>query len=137
MRGFAAAGVQAIPSPPELAAMATGQPTSEICLTWGIKPVVQRLAGSKRAKRLSGTETVAPLRGLRPARALRCFTENVPKPRSSTRSPRASAAEMHFEDECDNCLDVTVLQAGVRLRQFLNEFRFRHRDFALQRWHTR
>jgi len=32
------------------------------------------------------------IRGLRPARAGRCLTEKAPKPRSSTRSPRASAA---------------------------------------------
>src|SRR5580704_4243873 len=38
------------------------------------------------------TETWAPVRGLRPERAGRCFTENAPKPRSSTRSPRAMAA---------------------------------------------
>src|ERR1700720_637206 len=38
------------------------------------------------------TATWAPVRGLRPVRAGRCFTENAPKPRSSTRSPRAIAA---------------------------------------------
>src|ERR1700686_992919 len=38
------------------------------------------------------TGTCAPVRGLRPARAGRCFTEKAPKPRSSTRSPRAKAA---------------------------------------------
>src|SRR5262249_46055352 len=38
------------------------------------------------------TGTWAPVRGLRPARAGRCLTEKAPKPRSSTRSPRAKAA---------------------------------------------
>src|SRR5262249_8223078 len=38
------------------------------------------------------TETCAPVRGLRPVRAGRFFTEKAPKPRSSTRSPRAMAA---------------------------------------------
>src|ERR1700704_1600979 len=38
------------------------------------------------------TETSAPVRGLRPVRAGRFFTEKAPKPRSSTRSPRAMAA---------------------------------------------
>src|ERR1700684_3514235 len=38
------------------------------------------------------TATWAPVRGLRPVRAGRCFTENAPKPRSSTLSPRAIAA---------------------------------------------
>src|SRR4029079_18232191 len=38
------------------------------------------------------TETCAPVRGLRPVRAGRFFTEKAPKPRNSTRSPRAIAA---------------------------------------------
>ena len=38
------------------------------------------------------TETCSPVRGLRPVRAGRCLTEKAPKPRNSTRSPRASAA---------------------------------------------
>ena len=41
----------------------------------------------KKGTCFSGTETGAPVRGLRPARALRCRTENAPKPRSSTRAP--------------------------------------------------
>jgi hypothetical protein len=40
------------------------------------------------------TETVTPVRGLRPGRAERCLTEKLPKPRSSIRSPRAIAAMM-------------------------------------------
>jgi len=38
------------------------------------------------------TNTYAPVRGLRPARARRRLTENAPNPRNSTRSSRASAA---------------------------------------------
>src|SRR5262249_15640241 len=38
------------------------------------------------------TDTCAPVRGLRPVRAGRFVTEKAPKPRSSTRSPRAMAA---------------------------------------------
>src|SRR5215831_4600687 len=38
------------------------------------------------------TATCAPVLGLRPARARRFLTEKAPKPRNSTRSPRASAA---------------------------------------------
>lgn len=34
----------------------------------------------------------APVRGLRPLRPERCFTENAPKPRNSTRSLRAMMA---------------------------------------------
>jgi hypothetical protein len=40
----------------------------------------------------SETWTLSPVRGLRPTRASRRFTEKAPKPRSSTRSPRARAA---------------------------------------------
>ena len=41
---------------------------------------------------LSSTFTASPVRGLRPTRASRALTENAPKPRSSTRSPLASAS---------------------------------------------
>ena len=40
------------------------------------------------------TEMASPVRGLRAARASRLLTANTPKSRSSTRSPRASAAVM-------------------------------------------
>src|SRR5579884_4089641 len=40
----------------------------------------------------SATLTLSPVRGLRPMRASRRLTENAPNPRSSTRSPRDSAA---------------------------------------------
>src|SRR3954453_17408689 len=39
----------------------------------------------------SDTATAVPSRGFRPVRALRVLTANTPKPRNSTRSPRASA----------------------------------------------
>src|SRR5262249_5847342 len=42
----------------------------------------------------SATCTLSPVRGLRPTRASRRFTENAPKPRNSTRSPRARAPEI-------------------------------------------
>src|SRR2546430_259972 len=38
-----------------------------------------------------GTETIVPVRGLRPVLAARILTPKVPNPRSSTRSPRAMA----------------------------------------------
>ena len=40
----------------------------------------------------SATSTLSPVRGLRPTRASRRLTEKAPKPRNSTRSPRARAA---------------------------------------------
>ena len=46
----------------------------------------------KNGRAFSSTGTGSPVRGLRPMRALRRFTVKVPKPRSSTRSPRTSAS---------------------------------------------
>src|SRR5271166_3147290 len=46
----------------------------------------------KNGTHFLSTATCAPVRGLRPVRAGRCLTENAPKPRNSTRSPRDIAA---------------------------------------------
>src|SRR5262249_26768248 len=46
----------------------------------------------KNGTNFSCTETVVPVRGLRPTRADRCLTVNAPKPLSSTRWPRARAS---------------------------------------------
>src|ERR1700692_3698983 len=46
----------------------------------------------KNGTHFLSTATWAPVRGLRPVGAGRCFTEKAPKPRSSTRSPRDIAA---------------------------------------------
>jgi hypothetical protein len=46
----------------------------------------------KKGVFFSGTWTAAPVLGFRPTRSSRTFTENEPKPRNSTRSPRANAA---------------------------------------------
>src|SRR5918992_346280 len=46
----------------------------------------------KNGTRLAATDTRAPLFGLRPCRARRCFTTKLPKPRISIRSPCASAS---------------------------------------------
>src|SRR5262245_54076645 len=45
----------------------------------------------KNGTRLACTGTSAPVFGLRPSRACRCFTTKLPKPRISMRSPRTSA----------------------------------------------
>src|SRR5690606_10666536 len=45
----------------------------------------------KKGTHFSSTSTVSPVRGLRPLRAGRFFTEKAPKPRSSTRLPSARA----------------------------------------------
>src|SRR5690606_14407449 len=46
----------------------------------------------KNGTHFSSTSTDSPVRGLRPTRAGRFFTENAPNPRSSTRLPLASAS---------------------------------------------
>jgi hypothetical protein len=48
----------------------------------------------KAGTAFSDTATRSPVFGLRPVRAPRFFTANVPKPRSSTRSPCARASPM-------------------------------------------
>ena len=61
----------------------------------GILPAFTRSRSSfpalKKGTDFSSTETEAPVLGLRPVRASRCLTVKAPKPRNSTRSPRASA----------------------------------------------
>jgi hypothetical protein len=49
------------------------------------------LPALKNGSAFSRTGTVPPVRGLRPILAFRILSENVPKPRNSTRSPRAIA----------------------------------------------
>src|SRR6266508_5787862 len=48
----------------------------------------------KKGIRLAATDTRAPLLGLRPCLARRCFTTKLPKPRISIRSPWARASTM-------------------------------------------
>src|SRR5499425_2414597 len=48
----------------------------------------------KKGTRFSGTLTLSPVLGLRPFRELRCRMRKLPKPRSSTLSPLASASVM-------------------------------------------
>src|SRR5690606_17898805 len=51
----------------------------------------------KNGTHFSSTSTDSPVRGLRPVRAGRFFTEKAPKPRSSTRFPSASAVAISSE----------------------------------------
>ena len=76
----------------------------------------------------SATETLSPVRGLRPTRASRRLTENAPKPRNSTRSPRASAAAISSKDRGNDDLDVALIKMGVGVGKPLYELRFRHRS---------
>ena len=56
-----------------------------------VHPFAQFLAGLEERNGLLIDRNRAPVLGLRPVRASRCFTVKAPKPRNSTRSPRASA----------------------------------------------
>jgi hypothetical protein len=69
------------------------------------------------------TETCAPVRGLRPVRAGRCFTENAPKPRNlhavTARKRGGDLAEHRVHD----VLDVTLIEMRVLPGDALNKFR--------------
>jgi hypothetical protein len=56
----------------------------------------------KNGTLLWSTSTCFPVRVLRPARAGRCFTENTPHPRISTRPPQARARPMLMVGHCAN-----------------------------------
>src|SRR5262249_9771592 len=51
----------------------------------------------KKGTNFSATDTLAPVRGLRPCRGARCLTVKAPKPLSSTLSPRASASTISLK----------------------------------------
>ena len=80
----------------------------------------------KKGTYFSDTVTCSPVRGLRPVRAGRFLTEKAPKPRSSTRSPRASAGDDLLQDGVDDVLDVALEQVRIARRDALDELRFDH-----------
>jgi hypothetical protein len=84
-----------------------------------------QMRDEKNGRNFLSTETWAPVRGLRPMRAERCLTENAPKPRSSARSPRASAAvsSLKRRSRCSRCR--VGRGAGCALRH-LNRLSFYH-----------
>ena len=55
-------------------------------------------------------------------RAGRFFTEKAPKPRSSTRSPRAIAVDDLVEDRVDDVLDVALIEMRILRSDALNQF---------------
>src|SRR5690606_17138687 len=65
--------------------------TSAVCLDGRFSFWRNSLPVLKKGTNFSATSTAAPVRGLRPVREGRRFTENAPKPRNSTRSPRDRA----------------------------------------------
>ena len=79
----------------------------------------------------SATRTPSPVRGLRPTRASRRLTEKAPNPRSSTRSPRASAG-VAISSKIAVTMTSTSRWYRVRvgLGQPQHELRFRHRDLS-------
>jgi hypothetical protein len=60
----------------------------------------------KKGTPFCGTETEAPVLAFLPVRPSRSFTENTPKPRNSTRSPRAIAAVISAKNDIDDLLGV-------------------------------
>ena len=81
----------------------------------------------------SDTATAAPVRGLRPRRASRRFTEKAPKPRSSTRSPRASASAMVSRIALTSDLDVALVEMRVLLGDLEDELRLDHGVWSSRR----
>ena len=73
------------------------------------------LLGLKCALRLAATATLWPDRGLRLVRAARSRIANVPKARSSTRSPSASAGHP-VEDGSHHTLNVLGVEVWVLRR---------------------
>ncbi len=80
------------PQPAFLALLASGFSPVYPCHVSPRDMLRNCLPALKNAVCFSATWTLLPGRGLRPMRAARCFTGNAPKPRSSMRSSRASAA---------------------------------------------
>src|SRR3981189_3333891 len=75
------------------------------------------------------TGTCAPVRGLRPARAGRCFTENAPKTRNSHQR-----RDDLIENRVHDVLDIPLIEMRVVLGDTLNEFGFDHRDLDPGTW---
>ena len=74
----------------------------------------------------SPTWTVSPVRGLCPMRALRCFTEKAPKPRSSTRVAASQSAGDLVEYRRHDQLHIRYAQMRMAGGKFRDEVRSGH-----------
>ena len=79
------------------------------------------------------TGTLSPVRGLRPVRAWRCLVEKAPKPRNSTRSPRAKRVGDLAENGVDDVFDVALIEMRVAGRHALHEFGLDHEYVPISR----
>ncbi len=84
------------------------------------------LPALKNGTAFSSTSTEAPVRGLRPSRASRFLTEKAPKPRSSTRSPRASAAVISLNTVATIVSTSRAVRCGLAVASSAIEFRLGH-----------
>jgi hypothetical protein len=87
---------------------------------------LRSLPALKNGTCFSSTSTLSPVRGLRPMRASRFFTENAPKPRSSTRFPLAKSLGDLFEYRVHDAFNVALVEMRVFIRELLNELRAYH-----------
>ena len=78
-----------------------------------VQPFAQFLAGLEERHPFSSTSTDLPVRGLRPVRAGRFFTEKAPKPRSSTRSAVGQRLGDLLENRADDIFDVAKEEMGI------------------------
>ena len=90
-----------------------------------VEPLPHFLAGLEDRDDLLEIDTISPVRGLRPVRASRFFTENAPKPRSSTRSPSPGHRDV-IEDGVDDVFDVALVQMRVLFGELEHQFGFDH-----------
>ena len=81
----------------------------------------------------SDTGTWVPSRGFRPVRALRRLTRNMPKPRSSTRSPCASAVVIVSKMVLTIFSTSRWYRCGFSSRDPFNQLRLDHAGFLLRR----
>jgi hypothetical protein len=80
----------------------------------------------KTGTTFSVMETDSPVRGLRPVRASRFFTENAPKPRSSTRVAPGEGIGDGIEDRIHDLLDIALVKMRVLLSDLEHQFGFDH-----------
>ncbi len=88
------------------------------------------LAGLEDRDTFSATGTCSPVRGLRPMRASRFFTEKAPEP--SDLHPVAARQGLRdlVEDGVHHVLRVAKIELGVMFRDFLHQFGLDHRSFG-------
>ncbi len=80
----------------------------------------------KKGRNFSSTLTVAPVRGLRPTRALRRRTENEPKSAQLNAITVRQRSRDLIEHRVDDTLDIALIEMRITLRQAGDQFRLCH-----------